>query len=400
LSIPKHISLSDLASIISDSIDATFIDRPIWVIAETSDIKNYYDRSYCFLTLVEKEGAKIKAKLEAVIWRNTYHIIQEFETITRIKFEKNINLLMLVNVTFSNQYGLKLNVIKIDASYTVGNLELERKRILEKLVNENQSIIKFDGENYFTFNQQLKLPAVIRDIALITAPNSDGQRDFVHELENNNYNYHFQIEQYVTQIQGSYASESILNQLKLIKNSSKKFDVIVIARGGGSQTDFTAFENYNLAQIIAGFETPILTGIGHERNVSIADLMSNKALKTPTKVANFIIENNKNFEHYLITTYQEIIANAQYQINIEKSNLGDWKKTIYDSSYKLIDKQKHELEKYKLSMKLLSPQNVLARGFAIISHQNNIIINGSELVNNDKVKIQFLNETIDATINI
>jgi exodeoxyribonuclease VII large subunit len=191
-----------------------------------------------------------------------------------------------------------------------------------------------------------------------------------------------------------------LNQLRIINNGSKKYDVIVIARGGGSQTDFTAFENYYLAQSIAGFVTPILTGIGHERNISIADLMSNKALKTPTKVANFIVDNNYVFEQNINHSYQEIIALAQHLFENEKSNLANAKREIIDNAKKIIEHQLHELEKYKLSIKLLSPQNVLARGFAIISHQNNIIINGNELVNNDKVKIQFLNETIDATINI
>jgi len=394
----QPISLTQLAAIISDTIDATFIDKPIWVIAETSDIKNYTDRYYCFLSLIEKNESKITAKLEAVIWRNSYHIINKFEQNTQIKFDKNLKLLLLVNVTFSSQYGLKLSVLDIDSSYTLGNIELERKAILHRLVKENPKIIAFDGQYYFTINKQLSIPKIIRKIAIITAPNSDGQRDFLHELKNNPNSFVFEIDEYLTQIQGNGASESILKQLQNIAASKSNYDVIAIVRGGGSQTDFTAFENYNLALAIAAFPIPIITGIGHERNISIADLMSNNALKTPTKVATYIIENNCDFEEDLMQNYSSILQYSFQIIDNCKSELENIKSDLTQSTKNIISTQKQNLENVNLTLKLLSPENVLARGYAIVSKNKSIVTNGETLNENDSINIKFLNENIDAII--
>ena len=394
----KPISLSQLASIVTDTIDATFADAAIWVIAETSDIKNYYDRQYCFLSLIEKNDNKILAKLEAVIWRNSYNVIREFEKNTNIKFDKNLKLLLLVNVTFNNQYGLKLSVLNIDSNYTIGNLELERKLILEKLLAENPMTISFDGEKFTTINKQLKLPYVIKKIALITAPNSDGQRDFKHELANNDRNFTFIIDEYLTQIQGNGASDSIIFQLHKIENSNIEYDVIVIARGGGSQTDFSAFENYNLAIKIANSNMPIITGIGHERNISIADMMSYTALKTPTKVANFIVEHNKNFENELQIAYNYISELCDELLEINYQQLESIKSELILSVSKLVNHQKHLLEKINITTELLSPENVLLRGFTMILKNDRIVLNSDEIKINDEIKIKFWDKTFQAKI--
>jgi len=388
-----------LADIINDTIDATFADVPLWVIAETSDIKNYYDRNYCFLSLIEKNGAKIEAKLDAVIWRNSYHIIRDFEKDTNIKFDKNLKLLLLVSVTFSGQYGLKLSVIGIDNTYTLGNLELQRQQVLEKLIAESYGTIQFDGENYITQNKLLELPTVIKNIALITAPNSDGQRDFVHELKNNLLGFHFNIDEYLTTIQGDTAAKNILIKLAEIANGKQIYDVVIIIRGGGSQTDFEVFEHYELAKTIAGFSIPIFTGIGHQRNVSIADMMSNMSFKTPTKVANYIFENNKLFFEELQQLKENLVDISISILSSEKEQILSDKQQLKESVNHIITNEKHQLEKLSLTVKLLSPKNVLARGYAIITKNNITLIDGKSLSKNDEIEIQFLNEAIQATIN-
>jgi exodeoxyribonuclease VII large subunit len=350
------------------------------------------------LSLIEKNDNKILAKLYAVIWRNSYNVIREFEKNTNIKFYKNLKLLLLVNVTFSNQYGLKLSVLNIDSNYTIGNLELERKLILEKLIAENPMTISFDGEKFTTINKQLSLPYVIKKIALITAPNSDGQRDFKHELANNDRNFTFIIDEYLTQIQGSGASDSIIFQLHKIENSNIDYDVIVVARGGGSQTDFSAFENYNLALKIANSNMPIITGIGHERNISIADMMSYTALKTPTKVANFIIEHNKAFENELKIAYNYISELSNELLEINNQQLESIKSELILSVSKLFINQKHLLEKINITTELLSPENVLLRGFTMILKNDKIVLNSDEIKIDDEIKIKFWDKTIQAKI--
>ncbi|MCX6272312.1 MAG: exodeoxyribonuclease VII large subunit, partial [Bacteroidetes bacterium] len=272
--IKGFIPLSELADLIENLVKDAFYNQSYWVVAETSDVKNYPDRGYCFVTLVEKEGKDTLARLEGVIWSKQYHIIREFEVASGIRFDKNIRLLLKVMVDFSAQYGLKLIIQDIDPSFSIGNLELEKKKILNRLLAENPDVIHYVDGNYITVNKRLTLPLALQRIALLTAPQSDGLRDFRHELEENPYGYRFIIDEYLTQIQGRRAEYQIVDQLEAIARLKNRYDIAVIARGGGSQLDFGPFDTYEAGLAVAGFNLPLITGIGHERNVSIVDMMS------------------------------------------------------------------------------------------------------------------------------
>ena len=216
---------------------------------------------------------------------------------------------------------------------------------------------------------------VLQRIALLTAPNSDGQQDFLKEIEHNQYGYAFVVTQFVTQIQGDRAAEGIVNQLKTIEEHKHLFDVVAIVRGGGSQTDFKPFEDYELARMVAAFPIPILTGIGHDRNTSIVDLMA-RQLKTPTKVASSIVDQNFNFEN----------------------NILNLKERFFNAAETMLDDAKQHLTQTKRILKSYSPANTLARGYAIIMQGDKIITNPNDIAADTEIQTLLRNETITSTV--
>ena len=397
-SIAKPVLLSQLIGEISDTIGEAFSGNQYWIIAETSDIKNYPDRGYCFTTLVDKMGSEIIAKAEAVIWKRNYQTILDFEFITGRRFERNLRLLLNVEVVFHPVYGLRLEIIEIDPSFTLGQLELERQEILRRLVAENPTIIKLIDGDFITRNKTLARSLVIRTVALITAPDSDGQRDFIHELEHNSYGYQFKILQYLTQIQGKNADLSIIEKLEEIKESKAEIDAVVIVRGGGSQLDLNAFETYNIGKAIAGYPKLILTGIGHERNVSIADLMSHINLKTPTKAASFIIEHNRCFEEEILELQERIFTYVQDLITHSVYSLEQIHDKLVNGSRRLLEKRGVELENKAITIQHLNPENILTKGFAMVYRNGHIITDPKELHPGDEIMIRMQASTIISKI--
>jgi exodeoxyribonuclease VII large subunit len=396
----QHLRLSDLAALIDQTLYSKFGPNTFWVKAETSDIKNYFDRQYCFLTLVEKDANTTIAKMDAVIWRQQYHIIKEFSLATGISFDKNISLLMRVQVGFNAQYGLRLQILELDSGFTLGAIELQRQATLRQLVEKNPHTISLINGAYVTLNAKLMLPMVLQKIALITAPGSDGERDFKHELMHNALGYYFEVDSYLTQIQGKDADKAILGQLDLILNIGKKYDLVAIVRGGGSQLDFSAFDTYDLGLKIATFPIPVVAGIGHERNVSITDLMCFSSLKTPTKAASFIIEHNGIFEQQIERLKSRLVYVADGIIQSSKNNVERASVALKNAALIFFKDKHNALNQKTLTVKLLDPSNVLARGYAILQNQNGIIMQADKLKKGDKITATTKDAVLDLITDV
>ncbi len=367
--------LSEFVSEIEECIAATFYGETYWITAEISDVNKKPDKRWCYLKLIEKEGKIISTEISAVFWSQGYAFIEQFEKETKQIFKDGIEITCKVKVTFHKRYGLKLEVVEIDYAYALGKLEEERQQTLDRLVKENPQFIKLVGEQYYTFNKTLPIPSVIQRVALITAFDSDGQRDFKQELANNPYGYAFHVEEFLTQIQGDKAHELILAQLKLVEAKKESFDVVAIVRGGGSQLDLKPFDVYELAQTVASFPLPILTGIGHDRNTSIVDMMARQE-KTPTKVANVIIQRNFQFEQLLIELKDRLEGRVD----------------------ELFDTAKNKLKELKRFVKASNPLTILKKGFAIIKKDDRIVTNASAIEVNSTIQVQFDKETIYTTV--
>lgn len=372
---PTPQKLSELINEVDATIKNRFQNASFWIKAEITDVKKQPDKRWCFLKFIEKDRNLIVAEMGGVFWSNSYAQVEGFEQATQQVFASGLEITCCVRVVFHKRFGMRLEVLAIDYAYAIGQLEFERRQILEQLVHEGVAVNPEGSSRYFTLNNTLQLPAVFQRIALIASANTDGYRDFRKVIENNKYGYRFSITDYNTQIQGDAASQLIIQQLQLVAERNEQYDVVVIVRGGGSDIDFKSFNNYTLAKAIAQFPIPILTGIGHDRNTSIADLMARQH-KTPTEVATFILDNNCDFEEG-IRQMQERITSA---------------------SERLIDRARHTLDAYRRILASSSPETILNRGFAIVKSNGKLVVDPADIAVGAPIETILKNETIYSTV--
>jgi exodeoxyribonuclease VII large subunit len=284
------LSLYDLNKTIQEVI-RTSLSEPYWVKAEIAQLKENYS-GHCYLEIIEKDSDsdRIVAQAKATIWANTYRILKPyFETTTNRRLTEGLKILICVKVEFHELYGLSLNVTDIDPAFTVGDLAIKKAEIIRRLKEEG----------VYDMNKQLEFPLVPQRIAVISSDTAAGFSDFTNHLGNNLFHYHFSVKLFPSTMQGNKAEESIIESLEKIYDSLEQFDAVAIIRGGGSQTDLSCFDNYLLALNVAQFPLPVLTGIGHEQDESITDLVAHLRLKTPTAVADHLIECFQNVESVL-----------------------------------------------------------------------------------------------------
>ena len=372
----QAINLSQLLYKIDETLQSQFGYQTFWIKAEITDVKKYESKRWCFLKLIEKKDTEIIAEMKATAWSQGYIFIEQFERLTQQHFANGLQIICKVKVKYSIKYGLSFDVLEIDNSFALGQIELQKQATLKRLVDESNGQIIKDDEQYFTPNKKLKLPVVIQKIALITAQNSDGQRDFNNELLNNNYGYAFEVDEYLCQIQGDKAHENIILQFEKIMTSNMHYDCVAMVRGGGSETDFKPFEQYELAKLVANFHIPVFTGIGHDRNTSIVDLMA-RQLKTPTKVAAHIVDHNYMFENNLLYQFNQIEQNIALKIDRAKQNLVNLKRLLQS----------------------LDPQNVLKKGYALVKFNNKIISNTNQLQKGNEIETYIKNTKIVSKIS-
>ncbi|TAE29660.1 MAG: exodeoxyribonuclease VII large subunit [Cytophagales bacterium] len=397
------IRLADLAYAVEAVMEENFAGKGFWVVAETSDIKNYPDRNYCFLTLVDRDsgspgGRDTVAKMEAAIWRKNYPIIKGFEGATGVAFARNIALLLFVSVSYHAVYGMRLEIHQIDHSYTLGNLERERQAILDTLCRDHADAVWQQNGLYITANQLLPRPLVWQRIALIAAPNSDGWRDFRHELQSNPFGYAYEVDEYLCQVQGQGADRAICTQLDLIRGSNVPYDAVVMVRGGGSQLDFGSFDTLRVGLAVASFPVPVLAGIGHERNVSIVDLLCHESVKTPTKAAAFLIDHNRQFEEGCLRQFARLTETARERFTIAREGLNNQAERFRFVTHDYLRNRQLDLTEKSIILKHLDPANVLRRGYAMVMRDGRIITKTAALALGDRVQLRLNDGTTNAII--
>ena len=307
-----YIRLSELAAIVGQVIGNYFSKSTYWVLAEVSGHQYKQQKNYHSFDLVEKSpnADGLIARFSAKAWGSGSAAIQAFEQKTGQRFSSNIEVLAKVKVVFHGQYGLALDLQELDAAYTVGKLYEARQLTLQRLLLENDFIEK-TAAGYMTRNKVAQLPRVIQKIAIISSLTSAGMEDFIHTLENNPEGYRFEMDKYLTVVQGVNNADQLVDQLVAIFTSGKQYDAVLLLRGGGAGTDFILFDNYHIARAIAKFPIPIITGIGHQKNETLADLMAHTATKTPTQAAEFILHHNNAFEKSILDLRQQILLHAK-----------------------------------------------------------------------------------------
>ena len=252
-----------------------------WVHAELSEVRPNA-AGHCYVEFVQKNtrGGGLLARARGTIWSGTYHLLcPHFERETGQPFQAGIKVSVLVSVTFHEQYGYSLVVHDIDPAYTLGDLALRRRQILQAL----------EADGVLTLNKELPLPVLPQRIAVISSATAAGYGDFSDQLAHNPRGYYLHAELFPAIMQGERMEQSVLAALDRIMERLEEFDVVVIIRGGGATADLSGFDSYELAAGCAQFPLPIITGIGHERDDTVLDLVAHTRVKTPTAAAELLI---------------------------------------------------------------------------------------------------------------
>ncbi len=306
------LSLLELNSRIKNTIHSTFADT-YWVVAEISEIREVRN-GHCYIELIEKDEKteQIIAKSRANIWAYTYRILKPyFKQATGQDLESGLKVLLRVSIDYQEVYGISLNVRDIDPTYTLGDMAQKKQAILNKL----------SEDGVIDMNKELEVPLVPQKVAVISSPTAAGFDDFCNQLNNNNRGYQFYIKLFPAIMQGDKTEESVIAALDRIYEHEDFFDVVAIIRGGGSTSDLMCFDNYWIAYNIAQFPLPVFSGIGHERDETIVDYVAHTRLKTPTAVAEHIIELVSDFDERLgdlkdsiITQTRDIVSDYRYML--------------------------------------------------------------------------------------
>lgn len=277
----EELSLQELSGRIRGAVNQAFPET-YWVRAETSDVRTHLSSGHCYLEFIEKSPStgQLLAKARASIWAKTFRMLKPyFETETGQAFASGLKVLVRVSVEYHEVYGFSLNVVDIDPAYTLGDMVRRRMEIIRQL----------QEEGVFTLNKELLLPALPQRIAVITSPTAAGYEDFLNQLAHNKRGYPFYTRLFPALMQGEKTEASVIAALERIYRHADCFDAVAIIRGGGATSDLNSFDSYLLAAHCAQFPLPILTGIGHERDDTIVDLVAHTRMKTPTAVAEFLI---------------------------------------------------------------------------------------------------------------
>lgn len=439
-----YIRLSELLNLVDDALRTALGEKTWWILAE---IKERNERGeYIYFELAEKSGAgeDIIARIRASVWRReAIAAFRNFEDITGKRADKGMQVLVRAGVTFHPTHGLSLQLFDIDSQHMLGQLELHRRHTIAQLAA--QKGIRLEDGKFDTPNKREDLPEVIQNIAVITSASAAGYQDFVHALTNNPFGYRFAIQTYFSILQGEKAAESMRDQLISIYNdiqNGSKVDVVVLIRGGGAQSDLLPFDQFRLALALARFPIPVIAGIGHLKNESVADLVVHTSVKTPTQAAEYIIDHNRTFEEEVEALREMIILRTQHLIallhrkldhagtkinsgavdliHLRSNHLERVKENLRSVATKritsagnklseqrllmsgytdrLLYKQNHAMERLEEKFRLLDPTVLLKRGYAMVM-KNNALISSTEKLNiGDQVSIVFEDGAANATI--
>jgi exodeoxyribonuclease VII large subunit len=338
---PTPLSLLDLNRNIKDIVKG-YTEKKYWVTAEISELKVNYS-GHCYLELIQKDGNtdQIIARSRATIWATNFRMIKPyFETTTGQPLTEGLGILVKVAVEFHEVYGLSLNITDIEPTYTVGELAVRKQKIIERLT----------VEGVIGMNKDIPLPEPCNKIAVVSSFTAAGYEDFVDQLINNTFGFKFYCKLFPAIMQGAEAESSIVSALDKIFEYESFFDCVVIIRGGGSQADLSCFNSYWVAYHITQFPLPVLTGIGHEQDDSVADMVAHTRLKTPTAAAAFLIDAMAALANKLeetgsgiLNAIQDLLRHASNTMTLFTKNFQLAVKESADKADNLLTRLKHSL---------------------------------------------------------
>ena len=388
-----RLSLRQLNLIVRDAIESALPDE-YWVEAELSECRE--NSGHCYMELIEKDELSNTpvARASAKCWRQTWGMVKPyFERVTGQPLRAGMKVLLQVYAQYHEAYGFSWSVSDIDPTYIIGDMARKRQEIIRQLKEEG----------VFDLQRELRLPTFAKRIAVISAESAAGYGDFCHQLEDNEYGFRFEVTLFPAIMQGEQVEQSIiaaLNQIYELQSNhisslTSHFDCVVILRGGGATADLSGFDTLALAENVAQFPLPIITGIGHDRDESILDMVSNTKVKTPTAAAALLIDNLLRVLERLDDASQRITYAVNQRINSQKSRIVTMMsliptlalRTLSDSKHRIeimesrlpvaierrFTDQKHRIERLSILLQGFDPQLLLARGYSITLHNGKAV---------------------------
>ena len=398
----------ELNRMVRESIECEMPEE-YWVEAELSECRE--TRGHCYMELIQKDelSATPVAKAPAKCWANKWLTIRPyFERITGQQLHAGMKVLLQVYPQFHEAYGFSWIVNDIDPTYTIGDMARKRQEIIKKLKDEG----------VFDLQKELQLPMFCQRIAVISSQTAAGYGDFCNQLADNPYGFKFETQLFPATMQGEGVEQSIINALERIYDTD--YDCVVIIRGGGATSDMSGFDTLALAENVANFPIPIITGIGHERDESILDMVSHTRVKTPTAAAAFLIEHLKEVLDVIDSSQDRITRYAQQKLTTlnsqlaivsesiprlfslvktrQESKLDIFEQRMRTSIDRRLTSESHKLELISEKLKALDPTLLLARGYSITMHNGHAIKDASTLPPGTEIETRLAKGTIHSII--
>lgn len=409
----NHITLKQLQQQIKSAVEGA-LPLPVWIVAEVAELKVNYS-GHCYMELVEKSEPKRganstpTAQARAVIWRSQWAMISPyFRQQTGSDLQARMKILARVMVSYHELYGLSLQISDIDPSYTLGEVERQKQLTIAQL--------KADG--VWDMNRELSMPYLVQRIAVVSSAAAAGYRDFMNELREGGYA--FRCDLYDAVVQGNAAEESICAALEEVALKQELYDAVVVIRGGGSASDLSCFNSYRLCSYVAQFPLPVLTGIGHDKDTSVADMVAHTPLKTPTAVAAWLTDRMARIEGWLedMSVQLKTLATAmtkREELRLERlsaeiklqaatycqraeARLELMREQLFSLVERRLEREKSRLEVMQRSVEALSPKRIMELGFAVVRSGGKVLKRVGDAEAGAPIEVELADGTIKARI--
>ncbi len=428
----RHLTLYELNSLVRDVIDDT-LDRSYWVEAELSEAREV--RGHCYMELIQKDlySPTPVARASAKCWKGTWLSLRpRFERATGQTLHAGLKVLLLVSANFHEAYGFSWIVHDIDPSYTMGDMARKRQEIIAQL----------KAEGVFDMQRELRLPLFAQRIAVISSENAAGYGDFCQQLRNNDYGLRFCPTLFPAIMQGEQVESSIISALNAINDRVDQYDAVVIIRGGGATADMSGFDTLALAENVAQFPLPVITGIGHDRDESILDMVSCIRVKTPTAAATLLVDHLAEVLAHVDGLQDRIVSHVTQHMELEKQRLARLseripllfsnvrtrqearldriaaalgqatsqrltnerhristiEQTMPLQVERLLTREKTRMEKLQIRLQALDPALLLRRGYSITLHNGLALRDPAQVKPGDKLETRVEKGTVISTV--
>ncbi len=430
----RRLTLFELNNLVRRSLE-TLMPDDYWVEAELSEVRTS-PQGHCYMELVQKDegGNTPVARAQAKCWRQTWYVVdRRFRQATGQALRVGMKVLLKVRANFHEAFGFSWIVDDIDPYFTLGDMMRRRQEILARL----------KAEGVIDLNKELPLPLFAQDIAVISSATAAGYGDFCRQLADNEYGFKFNTKLFAASMQGEQVEASVIDALNRIYAEADRYDCVVIIRGGGATSDLSGFDTLALAENVANFPLPVITGIGHDRDESVVDFVAHTRVKTPTAAAAFLIANLKSVADRLTDAERRIGRTATARKDIEKERLNrlqdriptlfaaikgrqearlvslagrmatastrrmetERRKTetlaarLTPQPLRILTAERHRIELLFQRANALDPKWLLKRGYSITTMQGKVVRNAKSLKPGDKIETRFGQGKVTSTVD-